>query len=104
MTLEGAVALFLGEEITAVGDNESQVAGAGLVDARKINFVENAVAQGEPDLAVVMERSSDAGLGAGGPGRRNPRPAGGVTYGRITHENGSLDQRKMLHLILIFGL
>jgi hypothetical protein len=56
------VALFFGEEIAAVGDDESQVAGAGLVDAGKVDFVEDAVTQGEPDFAVLVEGRTDADL------------------------------------------
>ena len=58
---KGAVALLLGEEIVAVGDDESHVAGTGLVDAGKVNLVQNAVTQGEPDFAVLVEGRADAG-------------------------------------------
>jgi hypothetical protein len=34
---------FFGEKGVTVGDDQSKVAGAGLVDTRKIDFVENAV-------------------------------------------------------------
>ena len=74
--LERAVALFFGEKIATVGDDKSHVAGASLIDSRKINFIENSVAQREPDFALLVECGADAGLGAGCPTRRDSRPAG----------------------------
>jgi hypothetical protein len=71
------ITLFLGEKVSAVGDNQTHVAGAGLVNARVVNLVENAVAQGEPNTALVAECRTHAGLGAGCPARRNSRTAGG---------------------------
>src|SRR5438477_7348443 len=82
---EGAVALLFGKEITAVGDNESHVAGAGLVDPGKINFVENAMAQREPDFAVLVEGCAGTHFGARGPTRRNARPSRSIACGRIIH-------------------
>ena len=49
--LEAAVALFLGEEAGAVGDDQAEIAGAGLVDPRVVDLVEDAVAEGEPNAA-----------------------------------------------------
>ena len=74
--LKRAVAFFLGKVAVAVGDNEAEIPSAGLIHAREINFVENAVAQGVPDPAVRIERGADAGFGAGGPAWRNARPTG----------------------------
>src|SRR5579864_5635925 len=82
---EFAVALLLRKEISAIGDNKSHVAGAGLVDAGKINFVEDAVAQGEPDFAVLVKGGADAHLGARSPTRRNAGPPRSKRCGRITH-------------------
>jgi len=48
------VAFFFGEEVATVGDEEAEVAGAGLVDAGEIDLVQNAVADGEPDFAVLV--------------------------------------------------
>ena len=81
-----AVALFFGKVIPAVGDDESQVAGTGLVYAGKINFVEDAVTQREPDFAVLVECGTGAGLGAGCPARRNTGPARSMAWGRIAHK------------------
>jgi hypothetical protein len=48
---ERAVALLLGEEAGTVGDDEAEVTGAGLIDARIVDLVEDAVAEREPDAA-----------------------------------------------------
>ena len=74
--LDGALAvtLHLGEEARAVGDDQAEVANAGLIDARVIDLVENAVADGEPDAARVGEGRADAALGARGPARLDPGP------------------------------
>src|SRR5450432_4537715 len=71
---EAALPFFLGEETGTIGDNQPEIAGASHIHARKINFVQNAVAQGEPDAAAASERGADAGLGARSPTRRNARP------------------------------
>ena len=84
MILEGAMTFFFRKEIYAVGDDESQIARACLIDAREIHFVENAVAQGEPHAAVQIQGSAYAAFGAGGPARGNSGPAGSVTF-RVTH-------------------
>ena len=75
---ESAMAFFFREEIASVSDHEPEVTGASLVDAGKIHFVDNSVTGGEPDLAVLIQGGSDAGLGAGGPARRDAGPTGGV--------------------------
>jgi hypothetical protein len=41
--LEGTVAFLFGEELATVGDNESEIAGAGLVHAGKIDLIKNAM-------------------------------------------------------------
>ena len=79
--LKCAVALLFGKEIAAVGDDESHVARAGLVDAGEVDFVQNAVTQREPDFAVLVERRAGARLGAGGPARRNAGPARSIARG-----------------------
>jgi len=38
------VALLFGKKVLAVGDQEAQIASAGLIDAREVNFVKNAMA------------------------------------------------------------
>jgi hypothetical protein len=42
--LKGAVPFLFRKKITAVCDNESHVARAGLIHSRKVNFIQNAVA------------------------------------------------------------
>ena len=71
----GGIALFLGEIVAPIGDDEAEIAGAGVVDAGIIDLVEDAVAEGEPDPALGRERGADAALGARGPARGNARRA-----------------------------
>ena len=73
-------ALFFGEIAGAVGDDQSQIAGAGLVHAWKVDFVQDAMAQSEPYPAVQVERGTYAAFGAGSPARRNARPARGKAF------------------------
>ena len=54
LVLEGAMPFFLGEEVPSVGDDEAEVASASLIDPREVNLIQNAVAGGEPDLAVLV--------------------------------------------------
>jgi hypothetical protein len=44
---------FLGKKTIAIGNDQPKVAGAGLVYARIVDFIENSVAGGEPYLAVA---------------------------------------------------
>jgi hypothetical protein len=37
------MAFLFGEELTTIGDNQAEVAGAGLVHAGKIDLIENAM-------------------------------------------------------------
>src|SRR6185437_10480875 len=69
-------ALLFGEIAVAVGDDEAEVARAGLIDARIIDLVEDAMADREPDTAHPAERRADPALGARGPAPGNSRPAG----------------------------
>jgi hypothetical protein len=48
-----AVPFFFGEEVDAVGDDEFHVAGTCLIDAEKIDFVENPVTERAPDLSYA---------------------------------------------------
>ena len=68
-----AVALDLGEESVPVGDDEPEIADASLVNARIVDFIDDAVTDGEPDAAPLAERCADPVLGARGPTRRNSR-------------------------------
>src|SRR5579859_2710069 len=70
---------LFGEKTVTIGDNQSEVAGAGLVHPGKVDFIENAMTQREPDAAVEVEGRADAGLGARSPARLDAGPAGGVT-------------------------
>ena len=81
----GRVALLLGEEVGAVGDDQPEVARAGHVDARVVDLVQDAVADREPDAALVAGRGPDAALGARRPARRAARPARRVGRPVVVH-------------------
>src|SRR5579871_2334488 len=69
--------LFFGKVRSPVGDDQSQIARAGRIHAGKINFVDYAVAEREPDAAGGTECRAHARLRARSPARRNARPARG---------------------------
>jgi hypothetical protein len=71
-----AVPLLFGKETVAIGYEHTHVAGTSHIDAGKINFIEDAVAESEPDAAATVQRRPNASLGAGGPARWNARPTG----------------------------
>ena len=73
--LKGAVALFFREVAAPIRDDQSQIASAGLIDARKVDLVQDSVAERVPDTAMRVESCANARLGAGCPARRNSRPA-----------------------------
>ena len=75
--------LFLGAVRRAVGHDQSEIARARRVDARVVDFVEDAVAEREPDATRRAERGADAALGARGPARRDAGPARGVDHDPI---------------------
>ena len=56
--------LLLGKKGLAIGDNEAEIARAGLIDPGKIHFIQNAVAQRKPDLAVLVQCRPSSGFGA----------------------------------------
>src|SRR5258708_2784193 len=85
MVFKSAVTLFFREEIAAIGHNESHVASAGLIDAGKVDFIEDAMTDGEPDLAVLVERRTGATFGARCPARWNARPPRSIACGGISH-------------------
>src|SRR6185437_12272067 len=62
--------LFL-EIIATIGNDEAEIARASIIDARVIDLIENAVAEGVPDAALRRQRCADRTLGAGCPARRN---------------------------------
>src|SRR5882762_1731269 len=73
------MAFLFGEELTAVGDNQAEVAGAGLVHAGKIDLIENAMAQREPKSALHAQCSAYARLGARSPAGLDSGPARRIT-------------------------
>ena len=72
----------------AVGDNQAEIAGAGLIHARKINLIENAVTQREPDSAVQVQRGARATFGARRPAGWDSGPTRGMTN-RVAQRNKS---------------
>ena len=71
-----AVALNLGEESVPVGDDQPEVADAGLVNTWIVDFIDDAVTDGKPDPVTLAEPGADPILGARGPPSRNSRPPG----------------------------
>src|SRR6185503_10035628 len=72
-----AIPLFFRKVRRAIGDDEAEVASAGVIDAGVIHLIENAVAQSEPHAAFAADGRAEAGFRAAGPTSRNTRPAGG---------------------------
>src|ERR1700721_2200739 len=68
-----AVAFDLGEESVPVGDDEPEIADASLVNTWIVDFIDDAVTDGEPDAAPLAERCADPVLGARCPTARNSR-------------------------------
>src|SRR5438552_7073539 len=68
---------FLVKESFAVGNQELQIACIGTIDVRIIDFVDDAMAEGEPDTATGMIGRADSFLGAARPARFDPRGAEG---------------------------
>src|SRR6266849_6567338 len=89
MVFKFAAAFFFREITGAVGDDQSQIAGAGLVHPWIVDFVQDAVAEGEPYAAVQVERRPNAPFGARSPARRNSRPARGKAFGSVITHCGS---------------
>src|SRR5690242_17882155 len=48
------IPLFFGKEADSIAHQQSEVTGASLVDAGKINLIENAVTGGEPNPAMEV--------------------------------------------------
>ena len=76
---ESTMAFLFGEKRAAVGDNQAEVAGTGLVHAGKIDLIENAMTQGEPDPAVQVQRRAYACFRARSPARCDSGPARRIT-------------------------
>src|SRR5258708_21041491 len=72
---EGTMTFIFREEVSAVGDNQAEVAGAGLVNTGKISLIEDAMTESEPNPAVEIQRSAYASLGARGPAGFDSGPA-----------------------------
>jgi hypothetical protein len=66
------VALDLGEESVSVRDDEPEVADASLVNARTVNFIDDAVTDGEPDPARWTSSAKD-GVGRTQRGERSKK-------------------------------
>jgi hypothetical protein len=73
------MAFLFGEELLTVGDYQAEVAGAGLIQPREIDLIENPVTQREPNPAAEIERGAYARFGARGPARWDSGPARRIT-------------------------
>src|SRR5215469_10765667 len=65
------VALFLMAKCLAVGDEKFKIARIRLIDPRKINFINDAMTEGEPEAAACGICGPKTFLCAGGPTRLN---------------------------------
>src|SRR5690242_2845335 len=54
------VALLFGKKVDSVTYNESEVADSRLVNLRIVDFIDDSVAKGEPNVAGCLQRSADA--------------------------------------------
>src|SRR5688572_9561852 len=81
------IALFFRKIRQAIRDDEAEVAGAGVTDARVVHLIENAVTQGEPHPALAADGRTEAALRAPGPPSGNTRPARGKRL--LNHVNTS---------------
>ncbi len=61
---DGAIAFLLGKEAASISNDQTEIAGASLVDLRVVDFVEDPMAEGEPDAAVRRQRGANSALGA----------------------------------------
>ena len=61
------VALFLVAKCFPVADQELKIARVRLVNGRVVDFVDDAMAEREPDPAARMISGAETFLGAGGP-------------------------------------
>ena len=79
------VSLFLVTECFPVADQELKIARVWLINGGVIDFVDDAVAQREPDPATGMISGAETLLGAGCPTRRDTgRAEGGGMFGRYS--------------------
>ncbi len=67
------VSLLFGKIAVPIGDDQTHIARTGGIDARIVNFVQDAVTDREPNAAACRKRSSNPTLGA-------RRPAGRQTW------------------------
>ena len=79
------VALLLVAKRFAVADQELKIARVGLVHRRVVDFVDDAVAECEPDPATRMISGAETFLGAGGPTRFDAGRAKGHGVFRRIH-------------------
>src|SRR5277367_929964 len=68
------VALLFGKIIFR-SNNEPEIADAGCIEPRRVDFIEDAMANREPYPALRARSRSDRAFGAGSPARRDTRCA-----------------------------
>src|ERR1022692_4968336 len=71
--------LFFREPALPVGDNEAEIACARLIQAREVDFIQNAMTECEPNAAVQIQSRANSRLCAGGPARCDSGPARSIT-------------------------
>ena len=80
----------------AIGDEEAEIAGASLVHARIVDFVENAMTQREPNTTVQVQGGAYAGLGTRRPAGLDAGPTWGiadiVTHGYSSSPSSSVPE------------
>jgi len=69
---------LLFRKIVLRGDDESEIPDAGAIKPGRIDFVENAVADREPDPAFGSQSRAHRALGTGGPAWANAGDPGGT--------------------------
>src|SRR5689334_15462765 len=84
------VALFLVAKRCSVADEKLKIACIGLVDGRVIDFIDDAVAEREPNPTARMIRSAQTLLGAGGPAGLNSRGTKGNAVSTWIHLSNHL--------------
>src|SRR5258708_40376994 len=83
------MALFLREVALAIRHNEAHVTGAGLIDSRKVNLVQNAMTEREPNAAMLVQCGANTCFRARSPTRFDAWPSRRKFFG-ITQNSSSL--------------
>ena len=80
------IAALLMAKCLAVANEELEIARVGTIDIGVIDFVDDTMAQGEPDAATGMVSGADALFGAARPSRLDAGSAESNGIGRGSHQ------------------